>query len=140
MCAGAAHRDPVSGLQGELSWKLEGDGCTVSHLSPHLPVPQVLVLQEPTFMFGSENISVICSDSSLLMSHLICFVAESHIFPVQVHLVHGDPSAGRGLLGDAGASHSSAREAGGLAVRVVGAAPLGRRALAAAVHRSGVSC
>ena len=83
---------------------------------------------------------IIFSHSIIYSSpHLICFVAQSDIFPLQVHLVHGDPSAGWGLLGDASAGHGSTREAGGLAVGVVGAAPLGRRVLAAVVDRSRVS-
>lgn len=72
--------------------------------------------------------------------HLICFVAESDIFPIQIHLIHSDPPAGRGLLGDAGAGHSTSCKAGGLAVGVIGAAPLDRRVLSAAVDRSRVSC
>lgn len=41
---GAAYRDPLAGLQGELHWELEEDGSTRSHLPLQLPVPQVLIL------------------------------------------------------------------------------------------------
>lgn len=42
---GAAYRDPLAGLHGELRGELEGNGCTVSHLPLQLPVGHVLVLQ-----------------------------------------------------------------------------------------------
>lgn len=72
-------------------------------------------------------------------SHLICLVAQPYVPPLQVNLVHGDPPAGWGLLGDASARHGAPCEAGGLAVGVVRAPPLGRRAAGTEVDRTGVS-
>lgn len=66
---------------------------------------------------------------SQISSYLICLVAEPDVLPFHVHLVHSDPSARRSLLGDTSAGNASTGEAGRLAVRVVGAASLGRGAL-----------
>lgn len=71
-------------------------------------------------------------------SHLIRLVAELDILPVQVHLLHGDPAAGVGLLGDASAGHSATCEARCLAVIVVRAAALGGGASGALIDHLGV--
>lgn len=77
--------------------------------------------------------------TSVSSSHLICLVAQPYVPPFQVNLVHGDPPAGWGLLGDASARHGAPCKAGGLAVGVVRAPPLGGRATGAEVDRTGVS-
>lgn len=122
------------------------DGSTRPHLPPHLPVPHILILttenkrKRKCDSLGRRNKQKINSPPSLCSSsHLICLVAQPNVPPLQVHLVHGDPPAGRSLLGDASARHSAPREAGGFTVGVVRAPPLGGRATRTEVDRAGVS-
>lgn len=59
------------------------------------------------------------------LCYLIGLVAQTDELALQVHLVHGDAAAGRGVLADAGLGHGAAHHAGGLAVVVVEPASLG---------------
>lgn len=77
---------------------------------------------------------------SIPSAHLVALVAEPHILPVLVHLVHSDTSAGCGVLDDArlGDGAPGRRQAGCVAVVVVETALLGgSRGRAAAGGDSG---
>lgn len=92
----AAHRHPLACLQTEFYRELEDDGRIGSHLPLQLPVPQVLILmvRYPDLLEQYQIVSLLTDMSQCLNSHLVRFVAEPDVLPLQVHLIHSHTSAG----------------------------------------------
>lgn len=59
------------------------------------------------------------------LCYLVGLVVQTDELALQVHLVHSDAAAGRGMLTNASLGHSAAHHAGGLAVVVIEPALLG---------------
>lgn len=57
--------------------------------------------------------------------YLVGLVAQTDVLALQVHLIHSNPAAGRGVLADAGLNHGGPRQARCFTVIVIQSALLG---------------